>query len=35
VARELRRKGWDKARALIGGLDAWRAAGFPMEAKAA
>ena len=28
-------KGWPRARALIGGLDAWRDAGLGVEAKAA
>jgi hypothetical protein len=34
VALELRRKGWARARALVGGFDAWRAAGLPLEPKA-
>jgi rhodanese-related sulfurtransferase len=34
VARELRRKGWLRARALVGGFDAWREAGLPLEPKA-
>jgi rhodanese-related sulfurtransferase len=34
VARELRRKGWPRARALVGGFDAWREAGLPLEPKA-
>ena len=33
MARELREKGWTRARALVGGFDAWRAAGLPLEAK--
>jgi rhodanese-related sulfurtransferase len=35
VARELLRNGWPRARALIGGLDAWKGAGLGVEAKAA
>jgi len=34
VALELQRKGWSRARALVGGFDAWRAAGLPLEPKA-
>jgi 3-mercaptopyruvate sulfurtransferase SseA len=33
VARELQRAGWPKARALVGGWDAWREAGLPIEDK--
>jgi rhodanese-related sulfurtransferase len=33
VARELLRNGWPRARALVGGFDAWRAAGLPLEPK--
>jgi NhaP-type Na+/H+ or K+/H+ antiporter len=33
VARELKRSGWPRARALVGGLDAWQSAGLPMESK--
>jgi 3-mercaptopyruvate sulfurtransferase SseA len=31
VARELRKAGWKKARALIGGWGGWIAAGLPLE----
>jgi len=31
VARELRRAGWQRARALVGGWDAWQAAGMAVE----
>jgi 3-mercaptopyruvate sulfurtransferase SseA len=31
VARELRRDGWPRARALVGGWVAWREAGLPFE----
>jgi len=34
VARDLRRAGWQRARALVGGWDAWQAAGLPTDAKA-
>jgi 3-mercaptopyruvate sulfurtransferase SseA len=33
VARELKRAGWQHARALIGGWDAWQAASMPVEEK--
>jgi 3-mercaptopyruvate sulfurtransferase SseA len=33
VARELQQAGWSKARALVGGWDAWKAAGMPVEQK--
>jgi len=33
VARELRRAGWPRARALIGGWLAWQQAGLPVEAQ--
>jgi 3-mercaptopyruvate sulfurtransferase SseA len=33
VALELRRAGWPKAVALIGGWDAWQAAGLPIETR--
>jgi 3-mercaptopyruvate sulfurtransferase SseA len=33
VARELRRAGWRKARALVGGWRAWRDEGLPVEPK--
>jgi 3-mercaptopyruvate sulfurtransferase SseA len=29
--RELRRAGWSKARALVGGWAAWRSEGLPVE----
>jgi NhaP-type Na+/H+ or K+/H+ antiporter len=35
VARELLRGGWPRARALIGGFDAWRNAGLGVEPKSA
>jgi 3-mercaptopyruvate sulfurtransferase SseA len=35
VARELQKAGWSKARALIGGWEAWQSAGMPIEAKSA
>jgi rhodanese-related sulfurtransferase len=35
AARELRRRGFARARALLGGLDAWRGAGLPMAPKPA
>jgi 3-mercaptopyruvate sulfurtransferase SseA len=35
VARELRRAGWPKARALVGGWAAWQQSGLPVEPKAA
>jgi rhodanese-related sulfurtransferase len=31
VVRELRKAGWKNARALVGGWDAWQAAGLPVE----
>jgi 3-mercaptopyruvate sulfurtransferase SseA len=31
VALELRRAGWPKARALVGGWKAWQEAGLPVE----
>ncbi len=34
VARDLQRAGFARARALVGGFDAWRAAGLPLEPKA-
>jgi 3-mercaptopyruvate sulfurtransferase SseA len=33
VARELRKAGWKKARALVGGWKAWEKAGLPIESK--
>lgn len=33
VTRDLLRAGWPRARALVGGFDAWRAAGLPVEPK--
>jgi 3-mercaptopyruvate sulfurtransferase SseA len=33
VAQELRQAGWVNARALIGGWNAWQAAGLPVEPK--
>ncbi|HUR93700.1 MAG TPA: hypothetical protein VMY76_03895 [Gemmatimonadales bacterium] len=33
VVRELRRAGWRKARALVGGWAAWQAEGLPVEEK--
>jgi 3-mercaptopyruvate sulfurtransferase SseA len=33
VARELKQAGWPKARALVGGWNAWREAGLPVEPK--
>jgi 3-mercaptopyruvate sulfurtransferase SseA len=35
VARELQKAGWTKARALVGGWEAWQTAGLPVEAKPA
>jgi len=35
AARDLKRRGYTRARALVGGMDAWRDAGLPMAAKAA
>jgi rhodanese-related sulfurtransferase len=35
VARELKRRGWTRARALVGGFDAWQRAGLPVEPKRA
>jgi rhodanese-related sulfurtransferase len=29
-AEEYRQQGWTNARAVIGGADAWREAGYPM-----
>ena len=34
AARDLKRRGFSRARALVGGMDAWRDAGLPMAAKA-
>jgi 3-mercaptopyruvate sulfurtransferase SseA len=34
VAQELQRAGWPKARAIVGGWNAWQAAGLPVEARA-
>jgi 3-mercaptopyruvate sulfurtransferase SseA len=31
VARELRKAGWPKARALVGGWRAWQDEGLPVE----
>jgi 3-mercaptopyruvate sulfurtransferase SseA len=33
VARTLFDAGWTDVRALVGGFDAWRTAGYPVEAK--
>jgi rhodanese-related sulfurtransferase len=33
VARHLRERGFQSAYALIGGVEAWRSAGFPVELK--
>jgi len=33
VAQQLLDRAWTDARALLGGLDAWRKAGYPVEAK--
>jgi 3-mercaptopyruvate sulfurtransferase SseA len=33
VAQDLRRSGWKKARALVGGWKAWIDAGLPTEPK--
>jgi 3-mercaptopyruvate sulfurtransferase SseA len=33
VAQELKRAGWTRARALIGGWEEWQRAGMPVEAK--
>jgi 3-mercaptopyruvate sulfurtransferase SseA len=33
VARELRKAGWKKARALVGGWNAWNEAGLPVAQK--
>jgi 3-mercaptopyruvate sulfurtransferase SseA len=35
VALSLKAEGWDKARALVGGWDAWLEAGLPVESRAA
>ncbi len=35
VAGELRQAGWPRARALVGGWDAWQEAGLPQESKTA
>ncbi|HVN40307.1 MAG TPA: cation:proton antiporter [Myxococcota bacterium] len=35
AARDLNRRGYTRARALVGGMEAWRDAGLPMAAKAA
>ena len=34
MVRDLRRAGWGKARALVGGWAAWQEAGLPVEPKA-
>ncbi|HEV8341907.1 MAG TPA: hypothetical protein VGR30_06000 [Candidatus Binatia bacterium] len=34
MAQELKRAGWSRARALVGGWDVWQAAGLPVEEKA-
>ena len=34
MAQYLLDAGWTDARALLGGLDAWRKAGYPLEPKA-
>jgi rhodanese-related sulfurtransferase len=33
VAQQLLDAGWTDARALLGGFDAWRQAGYPVEPK--
>ena len=33
MARTLLDAGWTDVRALVGGFDAWRTAGYPVEAK--
>jgi rhodanese-related sulfurtransferase len=33
VARTLKEAGYPKAVALLGGLDAWKKAGYPLEKK--
>jgi rhodanese-related sulfurtransferase len=33
VAQQLINKGYQQAYALLGGFDAWRAAGYPLEKK--
>jgi 3-mercaptopyruvate sulfurtransferase SseA len=33
VARELQKAGWSKARALVGGWEAWQSAGLPVAAR--
>jgi 3-mercaptopyruvate sulfurtransferase SseA len=33
ATRELRKAGWTKARALVGGWRAWQNAGLPVEPK--
>jgi len=33
VARTLLDAGWTDVRALVGGFDAWRTAGYPVQAK--
>jgi 3-mercaptopyruvate sulfurtransferase SseA len=33
VARTLLDAGWTDVRALVGGFDAWRAAGYPLQPK--
>ena len=33
VAQTLAQRGWTNARPLLGGIDAWRLAGYPAEAK--
>jgi NhaP-type Na+/H+ or K+/H+ antiporter len=35
AARELRSAGWERARALVGGFDAWQRAGLPTEPRSA
>jgi len=35
VARELKKAGWKKARALTGGWTAWQEAGLPVEPRMA
>jgi hypothetical protein len=33
VAQELKRAGWTRARALIGGWEKWQKVGMPVDAK--
>jgi 3-mercaptopyruvate sulfurtransferase SseA len=33
VARELQKAGWSKARALVGGWEAWQSAGLPVAVR--